>query len=175
MTSFANLDSHVDLTSYFDGLRGTHIPYGSYAYTLLPIPPSTSSAVITERVRVSRPETFSITRIPSYPGAGRAAIDSRTPAGFVINGKLEPMPAVASTLAGQEELVWIRLSPVVGDFPNRSGQFRIYTSLAGRFLLVVNRGNEVLHFQLVEFQQRLTTPKAFVVRLEKIPEALYVR
>lgn len=95
---------------------------------------------------------------------GRVGGDTATPVGFVIRGRLEPVPPASSTT------VWIRLSPVharesIDVDVDASGEFRIYKPLAGLYVLMVIRGFEVLNLQPVLFEDGKWPTKPVVVHL----------
>jgi len=169
---FLDIDSQANLKSLFDGLRGTHIPYGTYVYSLWRRPPGNAGAVIEGRVRVSMPETLSITTAQRFVlTSALVAADGFAPGSVVVKGRLEPMPTASQSTTGLSgELVWIRLSPVMGDAPNLdievdpSGEFHFYGPLGGRYLLVVNRGKEVLHVELLKFPLKSAEP--LVIKLQ---------
>ena len=67
------------------------------------------------------------------------------------------------------ETLRVRLTPVFGGLQvdvnvDKSGEFRIYDFLKGRYLLSVIRGPEVLDVQQVSFDQSIRGA-AFVVKL----------
>jgi len=184
VATFVNVDSREDFRSHFEGLRGTHIPYGTYLYSLWRRPPSDPGAVIEGRVEVRMAETLSIVKAQRLVlSRAQFAFDGRAPRDFVIRGRLEPMPAMPPTMPGWgEELTWIRLSPLMGDGPNldveveASGEFCLHRPLWGSYLLTVNRGTRIVCVQPVEFQQGLRAPKPFVVSLScPHVETMYVQ
>lgn len=177
MTSFVNTTTKSDLSMNFRGLRGTHIPYGSYIFTLwqrtLPFP----GPPIVGRIEVQLPETLMVamgTRSAPSPG------DTAPPTGFVISGKV----VQASHDSAQDSLqpVWIRLSPLLWNGPNldvavnAEGEFHIYKALAGPFLLSVIRAAQLLQVKEVDFDQGNSKPQPIVINLsERAPTILHVR
>jgi len=164
-----------DMASHFVGLRATKIPYGSYRYVIHRPGPGVTGEDLYGRVPVGWPEQlFVITvRRTLLPGL---TIDRALPAGFVLRGRLNPVP-VPNKSPG---LLWVRLSPTHGerqlDVPvDSSGEFRIYDALDGQYVLSVIRGEEVLHIQQVSFEEDWQSA-TFVVPLSKdAPSVLHVR
>lgn len=160
--------------SNFSGLRGTQIPYGTYAYTITRALPGGREGREQGITSLFSSENL-IVVIADSALLKAASEDRATPAGFVIQGKIEPNPS------GREAgPVWIRLTPVYGGVSldlsvDGSGEFRILQLLAGRYLLTVIRGSQVLQIQQVSFE---AGPKFedLVIRLpEEPPSVLIVR
>lgn len=169
MGKFTSLDGKVDLTSHFEGPRGTHIPYGAYKYSLWRKLPSVPVQAFERRIAVKLPETLAVVVEPRFAFPSGISADNSTPRGFVIKGKLEPMPAPSiSPGAGSDQVaVWIvEVDP--------SGEFRIFTMLGGRYLLTVISAAEVVHVQEVVFAQGGKSTQ-FVINLrERQSTPIYV-
>src|SRR6185295_17951 len=146
----------IDLASHFKLLNGSKItgssiPYGSYVYSLRRCdsgPKSefavggVSGADIIGEIQVFTPEVFEVAFTLRTPG------ETGTPPGYVLNGRLDPVPARSET--SDQGLFRIRLAPIDDsrhlDVPvEPSGEFKIYKALLGRYILIVVRGTEVLH------------------------------
>jgi hypothetical protein len=50
----------AEISSHFDGLRGTHIPYGTYDVNLLRTPLNSQSGLIERRIEVNQPDALYI-------------------------------------------------------------------------------------------------------------------
>lgn len=150
--------SHGDMTSHFNGTRGTKIPYDIYTFTLKRVGSVQGTA-----------EVFSQEVLVTVPSSRRSLeagwnADTVMPPGFVMRGKIEPMPPEKSEI----DPIWIRLSPIHGDRKidisvDPSGEFRIYQRLYGRYVLSVIQGNDVLHVQPITFN--LEMRPGFIVKL----------
>ena len=164
-----------EMATHFRGLQGTQIPYGMYTYGLKR-PGGTSTEDLTQGfVSIWSPEALVVVpvRRNAVPGA---SVDGAIPAGFVIRGKINRMPPPSS-----EKPLWIRLSPIyqkdhLDIKVDPTGEFRIYTPLVGRYILVVIRGDEVLDVQQISFEEGLRL-KSVSVELPAQPpsSALQVR
>jgi hypothetical protein len=174
VVSFIDIYRKRDLVQRFSGLQGTEIPYGFYDYRLRPSN-SPLGDEIPGRVTVNRPESLFVISL-TEPLIHGVAVDRATPHDFVILGRLEPMPPIAPSL----EPIRVRLSPIHGrehlDLEvDHSGEFRIYKRMVGRYVLSVIRGTEVIHIQLMSFEQS-RLPLSFVIKLvDKDPIVQYVR
>jgi hypothetical protein len=184
MGKFTSLDGKIDLTSRFDDLRGIHIPYGTYKYSLWRKPPSMPGEVIERNIEVKLPETLSVVVAPLFTFPNGIVAERTTPRGFVMNGKLEPLPTstTADTPGPNQQPIWIRLSPLFGNGPSldvdvdTSGEFRIYTMLGGHYLLAVIRGTETLHIEEVAFDQGGNKPQQIIIKLpQRQPTVVHVR
>jgi len=171
--TFINIATKADLSASFKGLRGTHIPYGTYALTLLQRTLPLPGPPIVGRVEVELPETLAIvigTR--SSPISG----DTRVPPDFVISGKVL-LPPNPSSLESVEPL-WIRLSPLLWNGPNLDvtvngdGEFHIFKALGGPFLLSVIRGSRLLQVKEVLFEQGNSRSARVLVDLSGQPPAV---
>jgi hypothetical protein len=141
-----------DETTRFDGLRATDIPYGQYTFEIQRRLPGGREGRAAGSVSVSVPETLVIVVADSFLLMGASA-DRAIPSGFVIRGKLEPVPVPQT----KEDPVWIRLQSVYGSERvdvnvDLAGGFRIYRPLSGRFLLTVLEGDQVLYIEQVYFE-----------------------
>lgn len=178
MTSFVGTTSKKDLSANFHGLRGTHIPYGSYIFTLwqktLPLP----GPPIVGRVDVQLPETLFVAMgTRSVPASG----DMAPPQDFVISGRIVAVRDQSSQNESSEPLR-IRLSPLLWNGPNldvivnSQGDFHVYKALAGPFLLSVIRGPQLLQVKEVDFDQGNSRPQPILINLSASPPAiLHVR
>lgn len=160
-----------EMAGHFQELKGTQIPYGYYDYVLRRGGPGNLGENIGGRVELWCPEQTLVVTVKKFfvPGA---AMDQAPVPGFVIKGKLQPM------LAGQEPLR-IRLSPVdqtqqLDVSVDPTGEFRIYRALAGRYVLSVIQGTEILHVQPVWFEENWQ-PAQFVVNLTENPSVIHVK
>jgi hypothetical protein len=151
-----------DMTSHFSGLRGTQIPYDMYDYTLK------LTGSVTGRAEAFSPEVLVV--VPGNRAElGGASQDTMFPPGYVIRGKIVPMPIQKSEI----DPIWIRLSAIHGSTQmdvavDPSGTFRIYRPLYGRYVLSVIQGNDILHVQAITFNQG-ARPRPFVVKLSNRP------
>ena len=180
-------DRQEDLSNRFQGLRSVRIPYGTYTY-LVKLPkteiglPRTGKwePAVSAQVSVNLQNNLVVIRVAEGTRLG-FAVDGTYPPGFVILGRLKPMP----TLKRDIEPVWIRLTSIYGEdhldvVVEETGDFRIYRPLSGRYILLVIRGDELLHSQPVQFERSVRSEGAgsndFVVNLPKVPpEALFIR
>jgi len=160
---------HGDMTSHFNGTRGTQIPYDIYSYTLKRV------GSVQGTVEVFSPEV--LVTVPSSRALLVAGVSAEMamPAGYITRGKIDPMPPEKSEI----DPIWIRLSPIHGDRKidvsvDPSGNFRIYDWLYGRYVLSVIQGNDVLHVQPITFNLGVR-PMFFVRLLDQPPETIAVR
>jgi hypothetical protein len=143
--SFVERGRKLELSSHFADLRATDIPHGAYDYVLGGATPTTFGETKSGRVEVWLPENLVVVKsdlFRPYRGDGGPSL---------IRGRIKHVP-----LAATAEPVWIRLNAVYQDQSfdvpvDPDGEFRIY-GLAGRYLLTVIRGDEVLGVQQVWFQ-----------------------
>ena len=174
VVSFIDIYRKRDLVPRFRGLQGTEVPYGSYEYRLqrTNAPPGDELA---GRATVYLPETLVVASAAAFYIPGWA-VDTSIPRGFVIRGRLEPIPPLAPPF----DPIRVRLSPIhrsehLDLQVDRSGEFRIYRPLVGRYVLSVIRGADVLHVQLMSFEGS-QSPLSFVVKLlDDVPAVQYVR
>jgi hypothetical protein len=159
---FAGLD-HVDISSHFQGLRGTQIPVGEYIYNL-----SRGARRTTGRISVYSPEVFAVIHASHelLTGASADGVYASRPA---IRGKLEPMP----TRKSEADPVWIRLSPTnasdrIDVLVDPSGDFRIYGWSYGRYVLSVIQGNDLLQVQPITIKDGASR-QSLVVKLSSTP------
>jgi hypothetical protein len=160
--------SNGNMTPHFSGLRGTEIPYGLYEYTLKRGLGGGREGEQEGTISVASREELIVVQASTELQYG-ASLDGAFPDGFVIRGKLDPMPEQKSEI----DPIWIRLSPVHGDDQldvsvDASGDFRIYQPLRGRYVLSVIQGNDVLHMQPITFE-RTVRNQSFIVKLLSKP------
>ena len=176
--------SSVDLASHFKTLRGSLIagsgvPYGTYGYSLCRIIPRSPlfispkcPADVMGQVYVGTPEIFEVAYTLRNPREGGP------PAGYVVSGKLEPMPAPSE--APEQDFLRIRFAPIDSnrrlDVPvDPSGDFRIYEALLGRYILIVVRGEEVLHTEEVVFDGQMQPDFLLVKMQNRKSEPVHIR
>lgn len=94
-----------DFVANFHGLQGTGIPYGAYDYTLSVGDPIPTGQMTEGRIEIWRPENLVVVTISSQfiPGM---AIDTSTPPGFVMRGKLEPGGSLAAEAVRPQGTAW---------------------------------------------------------------------
>ena len=180
VTKFKPRNSDKDFAAQFTGLVAASVPRGFYEYRLAgPVVKRGGLSDWTPRVdgRVdlySLPEYLEVRTVFEDMLNG-VAFDSMRPYSFVIRGKIDPMPPAA--LAADPLRVhvnaldhWSGVDVLVD--PN--GEFRIYQSLSGRYILTVIRGSEVLGVRLAVFSQSNST--SFTLSLdEKSDSVIQVR
>ena len=177
--------SSVDHASHFKTqsgsvINGSEIPHGTYVYSLCRIIPRSPldftspkcSADVLGQIYVATPEIFEVAYTLRNPREGGP------PVGYLVRGKLEPMPAPSE--APEQDFLRIRFAPIDSnhrlDVPvDPSGDFRIYEALLGRYILVVVRGEEVLLTEEVVFDAQMQ-PDFFVVKMQnRKQEPLHIR
>jgi len=165
LESFTDASTKRNLTSRFQGLEGSDIPYGAYNYIVHQGPPGASPASVSGRVVVQQPEVLVVAVVPSVVWTD-ITIGNRP--GFVIEGRIEPPPK-------QEvgALVRMRLSPIDGSpdldvHVDQSGRFRLYSPLSGRYVLSIVRGFELLAVQVISFDSGMR-PAPLTIRLPDKP------
>lgn len=176
MGAFVSLDGKTNLTSHFDGLIGTHIPYGRYKYRIWQRPPAVPGPEIVGSVDVTLPDKLVV--LVSRRSVFGSVGDSR-PAGFARYGKVEHMPSLLGDVG--PESMWIRLSPLFEASPSfdvavdASGEFRIYQLLGGAYLLTLIRQGEIIYSREVVFGAPSRVARPFVVDISEPPSSpIYV-
>lgn len=164
--AFVEIRVKRDLAKHFQGLDGVDIPYGVYDYRLGP-GPFPIGGEISGRVSISQPEEVIVAVLPGLVKSDTA--DFSLPTGFVIIGRVEPMPSPQEMGASLR----LRLSPIDGNHQldvsvDPSGQFRLYAPLVGRYVLTVVRGVDVLHSEIISFEQ-WQRPTPLIIRLRERP------
>ena len=161
-----------DFRNRFDGMHGIRIPYGNYTYVVALPRVGTYEPGIRREVAVSLPQQLVV--IPVSKGQRLGYSIDRVPTGYVIKGRLVPAPSVSI----KAEPIWMRFITTRHEDPvdvpvTDSGEFRVYAPLAGRYTLLVIRGNNILHHQEVHFEDGEL--EDLVVRMPKVPpETLFV-
>lgn len=163
-------DRGHEMTSHFHDLTGKEIPYGVYQYALNRPGAVSREDLIQGVVAVWVPEKLIVvsTRRVFMPGL---SVDPTIPPGFVIQGRLEPLPKTS-----KEETFWIRLSPIHGTEQldasvDSTGRFRIYWPLVGRYVLTVIRGADVLQVQEASFEAT-ARPGELIVKMPQQPPSI---
>jgi hypothetical protein len=155
----------ADISSHFSGLRGTHIPYGTYDFTLLRSPLGTPGVAIERRIEVKQLDGLYIVVVSRIQFASGAIGDRQLPADYEVRGQIEPFAATES------EPTWIRLVPAIGTAPavdtevNSSGEFHIYQVLSGRYVALIIRGGKIIDTQEIGFDVSSTGLQRIVLRL----------
>ena len=172
VTSFKSNTNEV--ASQFTGLIGKRIPVGFYQYVLTGVTVSRLGSPWTPslrgRVEVFRPEEFVVKTATNAFLAGFAADSWPPPFSFVIQGKIDPMPARTES----SDPVRINIhSPVppwsdVDVLVDPNGEFRIFRAFDGLWVLTVMQGKEILHVEPVFFAQK-RRPVSFVLRIGDKP------
>jgi hypothetical protein len=155
----------ADISSHFNGLRGTHIPYGTYVVNLLRTPLNPLSKPIETRIDVKQPDTLYIVIAPRIQLPSSSIGDRQLPANYEIRGHVQPFMGTGS------EPMWIRLVPTLRTDPivdveiNSSGDFRIYRVLIGRYVAIVLRGGKIIDTQEITFDLSPTGLQKVVLKL----------
>ncbi len=159
------LDSHGrDLTPQFAQNTATGIPYGVYRYVIERSPGA--SDTISGEVSVWVPEVLQVV-CANWPPVPGASVDRALPPGFIVRGRLSPVPEGT----GKTQL-WVRLCPVFStrqlDVPvDPSGEFKIYEPLEGIYVLIVISGEQILRTLQVSFEENWRSAE-FVVPIEPL-------
>jgi len=161
----SGLHGGTDISSHFNGLRGTHIPYGTYFVNLLRTPLNSLSKPIETRIDVKQPDTLFIVIAPRIPLPPFSIGDSQLPANYEIRGQVQ------SFVGTESEPMWIRLVPTLRTDPildvevNSSGEFHIYRVLLGRYVALVIRGGKIIDTQEVTFDLSPTGVQRIILKL----------
>lgn len=162
----------ADISSHFNGLRGTHIPYGTDNLNLLRTPLNSLSKPIETRIDVKQPDTLHVVIAPRIPLPPFNIGDSRGPQNYEIRGQVQPFAGTES------EPMWIRLVPILRTEPfldveiNSLGEFHIYRVLIGRYVAIVLRGGKVIDTQEVTFDLSPTGLQRIVLKLSNHPPSM---
>lgn len=154
-----------EISSHFNGLRGTHIPYGTYVLNLLRTPLNSLTKPIETRIDVKQPDALYIVIGPRIPLPPSKIGDSQLPTNYEIRGQVQPFVGTES------EPMWIRLVPTLRADPildvevNSSGEFHVYRVLFGRYVAVVIRGGKIIDTQEITFDQSSTGLQRIVLKL----------
>ena len=172
-------ETHGDISSHFDGLRGTHIRYGTYVVNLLRTPLNSPSKPIETRLDVKQPDTLYIVIAPRIPLPPFSVGDSKLRANYYeIRGQVEPFEGSGS------EPMWLRLVPIIASGPaldvevNSSGEFHIYQvlsgkyAIAGRYLALIIRGGKIIDTQEITFELSPAGLERIVLKLSNHPPSL---
>ena len=169
--SFADRYRRREMASHFAGLVGTAIPYGEYTLYLRREASDGGVGIVSGgTVSVKSQEHLFVVSSKRWffihVAIERYYSDR-------IRGKLLPMPKDVP----KGEPLWIRLSPVHGSKQldagvDPSGEFRIFEPLEGKYLLTVIRGPDVLHTELVSFDENWG-PAEFTVRMPANPPPVF--
>lgn len=165
-------ETRGDISSHFNGLRGTHIPYGTYVLNLLRTPLNSLTRPIETRIDVKQPDTLYIVIGPRIPLPPWSIGDSQFPTNYYeVRGQIEPFEGPAS------EAMWIRLVPIIGSGPtldvevNSLGEFHIYQvlsgkyAIAGRYLALIIRGGKIIDAQEITLELSPTGLQRIVLKL----------
>ncbi|HLW77040.1 MAG TPA: hypothetical protein VKS01_08635 [Bryobacteraceae bacterium] len=159
VTKFKGAD---DLASRFDGLAAKDVPApNEYNFAIKWSPCGPDSDSVTGAIYVQQPEYFIVLNV-RRPEACGIGIDRFAQPGFVMQGTLDPAPAMAS------KLMWISLDAVnekhhLDVKVDASGKFRIHEELDGLYILCVREDGVVLHTQPVMFHPK--SGAQFVIHL----------
>lgn len=170
LESFASVDGG-EMVRRFKDLRGDHIPYGAYLYTLKRSG-GYRQDVIRGSASIGSPEVFLIVPVSRFfvPGA---ASDRAIPPGFVIRGNIHPVPSSSTAVPLRIRLTAIDKNEQLDVGVDPAGHFRIYVPLIGRYVLTLIRDDNVLAEEIVSFDKG--TGKEFSVQLsERPPVVLHV-
>jgi hypothetical protein len=158
-------ETRGDISSHFNGLRGTHILYGTYILNLLPTPLNPLSKPIETRIDVKQPDNLYIVIAPRIPLPSSSIGDSQLPANYEIRGQVQPF------VGRESEPMWIRFVPTLRTDPmldvevKSSGEFHIYRVLFGRYVALVIRGGKIIDTQEITFDQSSTGLQRIVLKL----------
>jgi hypothetical protein len=156
----------VDFASQFNGLRATGIPWGGYKYTLQRGDPERLGEKIFGITNVSNLQSEDLIVIPVKRQVPYARVSVDRGSGQLVRGRLTPAPA--SDAGGRSKRIWVRLSPVhagtkgvslssalgpgIMDIPvDAKGEFFIDREPVGQYVLIVIRGEEILHVEPISF------------------------
>lgn len=169
----------VEISSHFDGLRGTHIPYGTYDVNLLRTPLNSQSGLIERRIDVKQPDAFYIVVAPRIPLPPWNIGDSELRTNYYeVRGQVQPFAGAGS------EPMWIRLVPILASGPtidvevNSSGEFHIYQvlsgkyAIAGRYLALIILGGKIIDTQEITFELSPTGLQRILLKLSNHPPSL---
>jgi len=171
--------TRTDISSHFDGLRGTHIPYGTYLLDLVRTPLNSLNEAIETRIDVKQPDTLYVVIGPKIPLPPRSIGDIQLRANYYeVRGRVEPFEGSGS------EPMWLRLVPILASGPtldievNSSGEFHIYQVLSGkyaivgRYLALIIRGGKIIDTQEITFELGPAGLQRIVLKLSNHPPSL---
>jgi hypothetical protein len=158
----------VKLSSNFDGLKGTHIPYGKYIFNFVRKPTGPFDVLnksIERAIEIDKPEALFVIIAPKAGSQSTAVGDRYGPKTYVVPGKVERLQAI------DQGLVWLRFVPILRDGApvdvevDSTGEFRVYGYLAGRYLLMVVRNGRIMHLQEVYLDSSLPNSDPLIITL----------
>jgi hypothetical protein len=171
--------TRTDISSHFDGLRGTHIPYGTYLLDLVRTPLNSLNEAIPTRIDVKQPDALYVVIVPKILFRSGIVGDGQLRANYYeVRGQIEPFEGPVS------EPMWIRLVPILASGPtldvevNSSGEFHIYQVLSGkyaivgRYLALIIRGGKIIDTQEITFELSPAGLQRIVLKLSNHPPSL---